>query len=122
MYAASVKEMPNFSPVIARPALDPVMLLVPGLHLFASPCEVRLLQGLLPHRLDPVVPDILPVVGRVRLPRPVVHVALPNNLRRKPKRARHPVHDLLDHEHALWPAEPAERRVGGDIGANHPAR
>src|SRR5207244_7798302 len=69
--------------------------------------EIAGLLQLFPYAPDPLrVLHRLPVVGRVAF---AIEVSLAHDLRRKSEVSRDAVQNILDHQHALRPAEAAER-------------
>ena len=104
-----------------QPALHVRIRFVPLVDLGPALRELRLGQHLRPEILDAVVADVLVVVRAVGLARAVIKVALAHDLRRQAELARDAVDDLLDDDHALRPAETAERRVRRYVGLSHPA-
>ena len=90
-------------------------------HQFPPPLlHFRVLLQLPPDSLDPVVLHHLPVMGGHALARTAVEIPLPHGLRGQLQRPGDSVHDLLDHQHPLWPAETTKGGVGDQIRLRHP--
>ena len=74
----------------------------------ASRNELPGLLNTLPDGHEPVVTNLLPIVGGVGLARPAIQVACPDVMRVHANRTRRAVDDLLGDCHALGPTEPPE--------------
>ena len=111
-----VKEIPNFTGVIARPRLRC------GCSAFHSRNSSRRAANSLDSfnscqiALNAVVLDFLAVMRRVRLARSAIKIRSPHDFRREPESARDAIDDFLDHQHSLRPAETAKGGVRGEIG------
>ena len=103
----AVNEMPNFTGVMAMPRLRCGCAALNAIDLLAPRREIA---GFL--QLSPDPRDALGVFHRLSVVRGLafaIEIALADHIGRQSESARDPVQNVFDHQHALRPAEAAER-------------